>query len=844
MRWSQSRRSSGTRVARPHPGRWAFLTATLLLGAGAVYALAPPPHVLDDLPSWLKVMLSWLQAPPDDITLRYWVAAALLILGVLSLRRFLYARLARKPGPVLISSFDGPPGDPPPVSTHDILAEFRRTLAEMTLPVPESIPSEPQQDNVLEDVRTAGEKGGNAIATIATLLQAVIRVRHAYRVSAQIRVGTGPAPCGITIHVVSLPGGRGEVTTLWSDDWTDLAERAAHVVGAFILPRSRLANRPPWTAWRGQEVPSDLFHFTQLAVKYRHERRYEEAADALHNALKLDPQNPYLRIELAQVHEQLGLHMDALAGYADIMAIESWYDRSLWRRLRTLLRDDTTGGPPPRSSRSRRDRAALLIAHYRLVSRLVSATELSSQWTRSLASLNPLDKVTNPRRAVARRALQKRLSIWLRSYFELYREKYPTAQSFDEFSTSMPSSMSHFFRFVGYCETQQLVKHYKWIRGRRRPGLPVTQTALNIMRVWAPIQLMRSEQLDAGTPGGSSRPISPRDVDLQVSRYLRRKPAFMRTWQEYYNAACAIAVAAPSATRSTAGERAADDSNAVDHIDLYALFAVRYLERAVSSTHSGYVSQYAQWLSTGDEDLNTLRPTRYFVDFLERYLPNERSRVLRPERLLQLVMSFHSMRLLQSYARLRADYWNDRCLAREGGAAELENERNVRQIALDLAENDRDWFSRLALIKEAHSFVRRCGLPPFNSSLPFFQDDPEAEPLNVLKADGAVVNHNAERHDWINKRYKQVTRERDKHWREVVKLLSGGDGGGRAAQAVGMAEPATCLRFWADLDDSLTRRLFGESKVKDRPNRYVMWGGWARNGRKPVRTQPSRAANR
>ena len=193
---------------------------------------------------------------------------------------------------------------------------------------------------------------------------------------------------------------------------------------------------------------------------------------------------------------------------------------------------------------------------------------------------------------------------------------------------------------------------------------------------------------------------------------------------------------------------------------------------------------------------------------------------------------------------MRADYWNDRCLAREGGAAELENERNVRQIALDFAENYRDWFSRLALIKEAHSFVRRCGLPPFNSSLPFFQDDPEAEPLNVLKADGAVVNHNAERHDWINKRYKQVTRERDKHWREVVKLLSGGDGGGRAAQAVGMAEPATCLRFWADLDDSLTRRLFGESKVKDRPNRYVMWGGWARNGRKPVRTQPSRAANR
>ena len=63
---------------------------------------------------------------------------------------------------------------------------------------------------------------------------------------------------GITVHLAMQPGGRGEVATVWGSDWPSVAERAAHWVGAQILPRSRLARRDPWTGWHGLQQPPQL----------------------------------------------------------------------------------------------------------------------------------------------------------------------------------------------------------------------------------------------------------------------------------------------------------------------------------------------------------------------------------------------------------------------------------------------------------------------------------------------------------------------------------------------------------------------------------------------------------
>ena len=728
-----------------------------------------------------------------------------------TLRRGLYSRLARRPGPVEITSFAAVTDAECP--TEDVLAEFRRTLAQMSLSTPQSIPTEPQRDSILDDVRTALDAPKNAIATAAALLGALVKIRTAYRVSAQLRVQDADYPYGITVHVVMLPGGRGEVRTIWSDDWVDVAERAAHLVGAFVLPRSRLARRPPWTAWHGLEMPGDLFHHTQTARRFVREKRYEEAIDRFHRALEIDPQNPYLRIELAQVQEQIGLYMDALSGYADVVAIESWYDRRLWLRLRALLNDDTSGTPPGRLTRARNGRGALVIARYRLVCRLAAADQLSEQWERSWSDDGQSrGEARNPLRATERKALRERLSIWLDSYYRQYVDTHQVRDPmrFVDFARKKPL-MRHFLQFVAHCEATHLVSDYRWVRGRRRPGLPVTQTALNVMLAWAPLYLIAAQvdvPVEDWSRFGRSQqppiawPPDPNDVDRQIAHYLRRKPAFAREWQEYYNAACTCAVALGVTSEKRDRVR-------------YALRAVRHLERAVSSTDSGFVGSYAQWLSTGDSDLSHLRSTPQFIDFLDRYLPNEKSRVPRPRRLLQLIMSMHCVRLLQQYARARADFWRTHA-DRDADAAvadELNREWDLRVFVLDYAQNDRDWRSRLRLIEECHAFARRRTLPEFVTSLPSFQDDPAAH--RYLEA-RRQARSNLTDEQFAHNYYNGKIRKRNRAWPRVAarskQLLreAAADAGAVHGPVVEASE------FWRELDETLTTTLYGADATRNR----------------------------
>jgi tetratricopeptide (TPR) repeat protein len=720
-RWG--RRSVAESVALPHPIRWTLTTAVLLLLAVAVFLLGPYTDAKQPLPEPVATIAPWLRDPIGPA-----VGGIMVLLGALALRRALYARLARKPGPVHIVAFSEPQASGKKSRSFvltDVLADFQRTLREMRLATPQSVPTDPQADTILNDVQTSLDSPGNAVATAAALLGAFFRIRHAYRVSAQLRQRSGDEPYGITVHVVMLPtGAGGEIHTVWAADWTSAAERAAHVVGAFILPRSRLARKPPWTAWRGLDLPHELFHHSQTARRYVKERRYEEAIDEYHRALKLDPQNSYLRIELAQTQEQLGLEIDAVTGYADVIALESWYDPRLWRRLRRLLADNTTGHPPSKwRTRSPNGRNALLIARYRLVARLVSAQTTADQWIRSLKSGDHC----NVRRAAERAARRERLTVWLRSYFREYLRAHGQDVSGDDVErcftevTRSEAGLRHLIRYVGYCETQHLIEDYKWTRGRRHPGLPVTQTAISVMAVWAPIRLVaaaRDPELPVDvrkwTAGANRRtdewwPPKAEWIDGQLRRIMRRKPRRLHEWQEHYNCACAFSVA----IAATADER---------ERDRLALSAIRHLEHAVAASDSSFVGTYAQWLATGDEDLSELRSTRWFKDFLDRYLPNEASRELRPRPLLILILSRHSLVLLQRYASMR--------MATSGADVPGDDERRARNVVASFLQNDRDWRTRLALIREGQSLSRRLGVEKFRSPLPSFQDDDAAREIS------------------------------------------------------------------------------------------------------------------
>jgi hypothetical protein len=371
---------------------------------------------------------------------------------------------------------------------------------------------------------------------------------------------------------------------------------------------------------------------------------------------------------------------------------------------------------------------ALLVARYRLAARLIGSSQLSRTWVRSIEEEQGTARKDNLARARERIALRRRVTVWLAPYYDAYTRhlNMQNAPPFVEFSRS-EKPFRHFLHFVGCAEVMHLIDDYRWTAGRRRPGMPVTQTALRVMRVWAPLHLCHSErEVDqefwrrVGRPKftPASWPPDPADLDARLARVLRRKPAPLREWQEHYNAACAVAVTLTPLSGATGPGRRTQVS----------LRAVRHLERAVSATDSGSVGNYAQWLSTGDEDLRFLRSTPAFVDFLDRYLPNPALRVPRPNQLLSLVMTFHTLSLVQRYCRVRAEV-----LGRtdEAAVAERDREPEVREIVRTVLSEDQDWASRLLLIDEGSALCRRHGLEQFGSRLPSFQDDPAAKEYTV-----------------------------------------------------------------------------------------------------------------
>lgn len=816
MRWRTGNRSGAVRVPLPHPIGWTILT--LLIAAAAGYFLlvgwktvAGPAE-----PRWLTVVLA-----RGEVTQA--AAALLAVLGLLSVRRALFARLARKPGPVEIASFAGASAGSPPA--EDVLAEFRRTLTSMSLSTPQAVPSAPAADTLLDDVKTAVDSSNNAVATVAALIKAVTQVRHAYRVSALMRDGgaSGNGPCGITVHVVTLPSGRGEIGTFWSADWADVAAQAAHFVGAFVLVRSHLARRPPWTGWQGLDMPPDLFRHSQLARGHVRARQYEKAMAEFHMALKHDPQNPYLRIELAQVQEQLGLFMDALLTYADVVAIEAWFDRRLWLRLRRLFGDQSDGYPPSRLDRSPHGREALLIARYRMVCRLAAADQLAGQWEsvrrQSDAMLLEGQGGDNRRRALERHLLRSRLIVWLSGYAGEYGERYGDDAKIESYSHTR---IRHFLQHVAYTEAMHMVHDYRWTQGRRRPGMPVTQTALRLMRVWAPLYVdYATSRLTPDERARSGEPVDwPRNAEklaAQVSAVIGRKPPNLREWQEYYNAACTFAVALGDTMTGSA-----EDSNGRG----LAESAVRNLERAVSRTDSGYVGRYAQWISTGDQDLNRLRSTDQFVLFLDRYLPNDERRVGRPSKLVPLIMSRHVMAIVQRYALLRADYWESQLrLGRRAEASavwdELDRESGIRAAVREFADDYQDWRVRLTLIEETEDFTRRRHLPDPGSALPQFQDDPAVKRY-ALEGTTIVGGRSV---GYPDDYYAEVVRKRDALWpdmRDRVPTTSV-----RAAvppSGVLTAAMVAAMAVWHDVDVMLRGALEGSDAApeKDRTAGLVL----------------------
>ncbi len=739
-----------------------------------------------------------------DPVLRPVLIIVAMVLALLVWRRWRLARLAYRPGPVEVTHIVSATKDSVPVD--EIEARFREALTSVQLATPSIVPGQSAPVDFMSEVRTAAVTARTPLGILAAAI-ASITVTHAYRVSCVVRTDGRGGRKGLTVHVSHRLTGGGGVDTVWGDTWEAVVDEAASHVAAHILPRTQLARRPPWTSWRGVQLEPALFFHFQEARRLATAGSLEEALGHFEQALQLDPHNPYIRFERAAVQEELGLYVDALAGYIDIVAIEAWYDRRLWRRLRELFGDNPEGErPPSRWARSPSGPDALLLARYRMVCSLAAGSRLAEQWRRAVDSADD-DKSPQGRRAKARKLVVNRLRRLLRLYHAELAETYrksgdpmPKGELEDEHILRLV------FQHAAVTEGRALERDYRWSRRRRRPNMPITQTAVRFLPIWAPLQFVTAAK--EAPPVGSLK--GQKDVQWvarrlgwtgDVSKWapeperlarlvgwaFRFKPRRILEWQEHYNAACTCAVGLASLPAEGSEQpaqtrlkllrwrtRTAEDADKPrDVAELFARHATRYLERAVVATDSQFAASRSPWLRWGDQDLDHLRIRRDFDNFLAHYFPVPAVDAPSPPNIQRLLISGHVTMLLARFGELRARYWEDRQERwpdRDTIASFADEKEWWAQVA-EYTRECRHWPVRQKLVAHANRFTVTTGQPAFDSALHDLVDDKRWWSKTGRELPSEKTGN--ERHEALSELVVGLATERDRELADLAERAAG-----------------------------------------------------------------------
>ena len=193
---------------------------------------------------------------------------------------------------------------------------FRRRLADPHLATPGPQPGIAPGTDFVELIGSAARDPRNPFTTVAGLLR-VAWPSQAYQVQATL-VEHPDRGCGVSVQVVMMPATTTPPTTCWAQSWETAIDRAANHAAAFILPRTRVGRRPPWTAWHGYVLPPELLDAYERAALYTRDRRYDEALREYYAALEFDPKNLDVRLRIGFIQEKLGLALDALMTYQAI----------------------------------------------------------------------------------------------------------------------------------------------------------------------------------------------------------------------------------------------------------------------------------------------------------------------------------------------------------------------------------------------------------------------------------------------------------------------------------------------------------------------------------------------
>jgi hypothetical protein len=695
------------------------------------------------------------------------VAAVVGVVLVLSLlHRAVQAWNAAGPAGVDITVF--PAAAPSEVQSDQISAELRRALTEVYLSGPSVVPGESARQDFLTDVRGVVEHARTPWGALVAALS-LLSPRNVYRVFCTVQRDGTTGEHALTVEVSGLPRQEVSVTTIRDETWELIIRRAACHIAAYVLPRTKVSRRAPWTPWHGINLSPELFFHFHEARRLARLGRLEEALHHFNESIALDPLNAYIRIEKATVQDELGLFVDALGSYVDVVTIEGWHDRPVWRRYRAILGDrryderhvfpGSPNGP-----------AALQLARYRMVASLAAGYRLATQWHNNTAPTG--EEVRQAARHREANQVMRRLRLLIGPYAQLMLDAHGVPEGthqavLDRLDRDDPEILRRVFQFAALEEAAAIERDYHWSRPRRWRRLPIGQAAIRVMPVWAALQYHYVECAQQGKPDipqplrqplrypvrypwlrragahgpGAARrsrgrwlsradtdigwvprqgradaapklawPPDPAGLSKLLHAALGRRILFRtfvpkRGWQEHYNAACTFAVGIITPDLPLA--RCDNPASYRNHERLVQL-AIDQLERAAVAADSQFVGQKLVWLRRGDQDLDELRITRLYTTFVERYLPDTGTWAL-PSNPTRLVVSGHIVRLLKEYAELRESFWREEARQPVVDTAQFADEiawwRRLREFCADY----RDWRTRLELIRHATRFTERTG---------------------------------------------------------------------------------------------------------------------------------------
>ncbi|MFI6377396.1 tetratricopeptide repeat protein [Streptomyces sp. NPDC050546] len=472
---------------------------------------------------------------------RFFILAAAFLIAVYCWRRFSMARKISAPGPISV----------PPLrdettrqgmSTDRLTTYFRERLNEVNIQAPAPIPGGAQQIDFAEVLRSPTVDTRNVGASLAVNIGSLLaagNISYAYQVNGAL-FNSEDGKRGVTVQVMVLPKWASQPISCTDETWELAIDKAAYEVCAFILPLTKLVDRPPWQAWRRLAIPGKLFKFVQQAQKCKVGRRFDEALGHYFEALKLDPRNPYLRLEVGLLQEQLGQHLDALVTYEGVIDLApSNNDLKLYHAFtRKPVYFHRKGVPVGRGWW----RVPLLMARYRQAILLGMGERLSDEWS-------PEYEVSGKREEECS-IVRGRITEIFGGYFPAFqqylcdqdgnpneKDVMPSGQAlpaeleevlFDGSLRGDPKRLllqQEFFQFLGQARAQRLSRAYFF--PRVVPERKVPRAALRLLLLWNPVRRSWTRNLRLG-----KAPDSHGLKYLAAYRVINRPAIANKVWHE------------------------------------------------------------------------------------------------------------------------------------------------------------------------------------------------------------------------------------------------------------------------------------------------------------------------